>query len=281
MIGQIPSPYESTLTPEAYLEFAIEDAKDPSDRGKVNAFTNIKRSLHLAVDTLLHQYGLFTRFKKIDFPNKLSILDSIEVLPTTIVRNLNIERNLVEHEYEIPSGKRVQEAIDVLKLLLMARGTLLEGTPHEAVVGWRNPKKHLVLRLEPMLGEIQLFTLRAKGKYRRSEGVYHFCGNLRTFSGDEYCQGVSVARRPWKTIELNKQTMTTWAPIIRELVAVQRKNRLATQIGGDTVVWRTTITVPFALPEGVSWCQILDDFMKQPLGSEADHQGGEGEADLK
>src|SRR5579862_8969512 len=137
MVGQIPPPYDSAATPATYLEFAIADVKEGSDRGYVNAFTNVKRALHLAIDVLLHQYGLFHAYRKDNFPGKLSLLDTVGILPTTIVTNLNLERNLVEHEYAMPAKKRVDEAIDVAKLIIMAMETLVSGVVHEAIVGWR------------------------------------------------------------------------------------------------------------------------------------------------
>jgi hypothetical protein len=52
------------MSPSAYLEFAIEDLAADTARGLINAFGNAKRAFHLAIDSLLNQYGLFTRFRK-------------------------------------------------------------------------------------------------------------------------------------------------------------------------------------------------------------------------
>ena len=49
-VGPLPSPYDSPMTPDAYLEYAIEDFKTKSPRANVNAFSNVKRAVHLAVD---------------------------------------------------------------------------------------------------------------------------------------------------------------------------------------------------------------------------------------
>lgn len=53
--GSPPAPYVTSLTPAAYVEWAVADLADGSDRACVNAMANIKRSLHLAVDTAMHQ----------------------------------------------------------------------------------------------------------------------------------------------------------------------------------------------------------------------------------
>ena len=161
MVGQLPPPYDTTMSPNGYLEFAIDDFDGESKRGLVNAFGNVKRALHFAVDILLQQYGLFKHFRKSNFPAKLRLLDEIGVLPINVMKNLNVERNLVEHEYDAPPRSRVAEAIDIVKLLLLASEKLLEATPHEAIVGWRNPRRHTVVQLEPFEGVLNLFTLQA------------------------------------------------------------------------------------------------------------------------
>ena len=53
-VGPLPPPYESDMSPGAYLEFAIEDLAAETARGLINAFGNAKRAFHLAIDSLLH-----------------------------------------------------------------------------------------------------------------------------------------------------------------------------------------------------------------------------------
>lgn len=266
MAGQLPPPYESTMTPNAYLEFAIADLAEGTTRGLVNAFGNAKRALHLAIDTLLHQYGLFTHFRKSNFPEKLRLLDSIGVLPITIMENLNVERNLLEHEYATPPDKRVAEAVDVTRLLLLATEKLLEATPYEAVVGWKNPKHHLILQLEPKQGVLNLFVLRAKGQFGIINGVSCFRGNLRTFTDGVLYPGIHISKKPWRVIKLNKAEMNEWKPIIAELVNVQRRQRSRETIidkASGTVT--TSITFPLPAIDGMSWAEIMDKFLKERM----------------
>jgi hypothetical protein len=139
-VGPLPPPYETDMSPSAYLEFAIEDLAADTARGLINAFGNAKRAFHLAIDSLLNQYGLFTRFRKANFPEKVRLIDTVGMIPIGIMHNLNVERNLLEHEYAVPSKARVKEAVDVTKLLLLATEKLVEATPQEVVVGWRIPQ---------------------------------------------------------------------------------------------------------------------------------------------
>lgn len=265
MSGELPPPYESTMTPAEYLEFAIADIAEGSTRGYVNAFGNAKRALHLAIDILLNQYGLFTHYKRSNFPGRLKVLDTIGILPITIMQNLNVERNLIEHEYSTPSAKRVREAVDVTKLLVMATEKLLEATPHECVVGWRQPKRHLVMRLEPIKGVVNLFSLTAKGMYRRQHGFSYFSGGLRSFRG-ELKDGIQIAKNPWKVIKLNKSSFSDWHSIIKELVNVQRRgSRQKSYIDKESGFVTIPITIPLPLIPDISWADLLDDMTKKSL----------------
>jgi hypothetical protein len=264
MAGELPSPYEAAMTPNAYLEFAIADFGEGSERGLVNAFGNTKRALHLKIDTLLNQYGLFAHFRRLNFPEKLKVLDDIGILPITIIKNLNVERNLLEHEYVTPSKRRVAEAIDVVKLLLLATEKLIEKTPYEVVVGWKNPKRHIVLQLEPIKGVMNLFTLKAKGKYKKINGISCFSSGLRTFTGETINPGIKLSKKPWRVITLNKAGINEWKPILAELVNIQRQQRTH-----DSYIDKgaATVTIPITVPLGafgaLSWVDIMDNFLKK------------------
>lgn len=279
MAGRLPLPYDSTMTPNAYLEFAIADLADGSTRGLVNAFGNAKRALHLTIDTLLHQYGLFTHFRKANFPEKLRLLDSIGVLPITIMENLNVERNLLEHEYTTPSQKRVAEAVDVTKLLLLATEKLLEATPYEAVLGWKNPKLHLVLQLEPSQGALNFYVLRAKGKFSKINGISCFRGTLRTLTTNALSSGIHISKTPWKIITLNKADSNEWKPIISELVNVQRRQRSReTIVDHAEGVVTTAISFPLPALESSSWTEIMDKFMKEKYNGAETQQESENQS---
>lgn len=257
MAGELPPPYETTMSPNLYLEFAIADYAEGSQRGFVNAFGNVKRALHFSVDVLLNQYGLFTHFSKSNFPTKLQLLDDIGILPITIVKNLNVERNLVEHEYDNPPPNRVAEAIDVVKLLLLATEKLLESTPHEVIIGWNSPKHHVLLQLEPVIGELRLYIVHAKGQYKKINGISCLSG-VRDFVG-KLNPHIKLPKTPWKVITLNKTDSNEWKPIIRELVNIQRKNSVRQSVmDGAKAEVIIPITVPLPSLKIESWVKIID-----------------------
>ena len=170
-VGQIPPAYETDMSPSAYLEFAINDLEEGSMRGLVNAFGNSKRAFHLAIDNLLHQFGLFVHYKKANFLTKLGVLDLVGILPVTMIKNLNVERNMLEHEYSTPPKKRVEEAVDVTRLIILATEKLLEQTLHEVLVGWKSPSRHALIQLHPQEGELRIYTVTAPRRYKRSHGI--------------------------------------------------------------------------------------------------------------
>jgi hypothetical protein len=166
-------------------------------------------------------------------------------LPINILQNLNVERNLVEHEYITPEPKRVTEAVEVAQLLLLALERLLESTPLEMAIGWRNPNRHTLLRIEPARGELEFRTLRAPGKYRRFHGINIFSGPLRTEGASRLAAGITVAQRPWKIIELTRAKMNEWSAILSEVVSLQRGGGLPIDLGRSLDGFITTrVTFP-------------------------------------
>ena len=82
------------------------------------------------------------------------------------------------------------------KFLLMATEKLLEATPQEVLTGWKLPKRHLLLRLEPQAGRIDLFGIWAPKHYRKTKDISYIAGPVRGFHGDAYNSWVKVAKAP-------------------------------------------------------------------------------------
>lgn len=269
-VGRIPLPGGLTTSPEKYLEYATADLRDGDERGVVNAFGNAKRALHLAVDTLLHQYGLLVGNHKLRFPSKLELLDCVGLLPIAILRNLNVERNAVEHDYETPTRQRAEEAVDVARLLLLAIERLVEATPHEAVVGWKGPPlRHMVLQLDPHRGVISLTRFWAPGRYRRRNGTSAFLGTLRQPFSGELDPDVRLATRPSVEVPLTKVRQSDWMPIIKQLVSSRRRS-ITEGIEVDRETWTASlsVTIPLEPPEGQSWASVLDQAMQDRAQSQ-------------
>jgi hypothetical protein len=186
------------------------------DRGTINAFGNVKRALHIIVDDTLHAYGLFALNRKAHFPQKLALLDAAGLLPISILRRLNVERNIMEHEYTVPTRQRVEEALEVGRLLLMATKSLTRRVPRTCLVGLRgDPVRHNIIRLDADGGIIRFYDMQADPSV------------LRVTDGIEYVshQGekVKLATESYREIELRHAAVESWEIIIQKLVEMSSR----------------------------------------------------------
>lgn len=209
-IATLPCPYRVS-NPFHFYQFALEDGKMQDERSLVNAFSNMKKAIHIRIDMLLNQYGLFRYYKREKFPKKLMLIEKTSLLPTKMIKNLNAERNLLEHEYSIPTHKRVIEALDVMQLLYLASETVLEKTCVELITG--NDKQHLVIRLEPQIGELHIFNLEV-APTSILNGVEVIKGSLRDMRRN-IKEEFKIASAPHEIIRLDHLNMEKWLPIIK------------------------------------------------------------------
>jgi hypothetical protein len=63
---------------------------------------------------------------RLSFPRKLELIDAAGLFSLSILITLNEERNLVEHDYRVPAHPRAREALDVVRLWLLATRRLSE-----------------------------------------------------------------------------------------------------------------------------------------------------------
>jgi len=94
---------DTDVTAEQYLQFAARDLEDESERRAVNGIGNAKRAIHQTVEALLQAYGLLARNQRLSFPHELELIDQAGLFSLAILNTLNLERNVVEHEYRVPS----------------------------------------------------------------------------------------------------------------------------------------------------------------------------------
>lgn len=152
----------------------------------------------------------------------------------------------------------------MVKLLLLATEKLMEATPYEVVVGWRDPSRHTLLQLEPLKGEIQLYGITAKNRYKKIQNTTCINGQIRPFTGTGFTAGIRVTKNPWKVITLKKSTAVEWIPILKELVNVQRKIwSRKTHIDGENWMAVVSVSIPFPMAEQKSWAEILDEKLKE------------------
>jgi len=129
---EVPFPISSA----EYLKFAEEDLKENSERGRVNALSNAKRSLDARIESVLIGFG-FHRIAKTEnwkMPKKLSFLSDLGILTPRVLTKLNKTRNLIEHEFHCPTREQVEDFVDVVALFNESTRVYLNHLPNEAQI---------------------------------------------------------------------------------------------------------------------------------------------------
>jgi hypothetical protein len=208
------------VTAERYLQFAARDLEDASERGAVNALGNIKRALHQTVDTLLQGYGLLARNRRLSFPRKLELIDIAGLFSLSILKTLNDERNLVEHDYRVPTHARAKEALDVVRLWLLATRRLSEFVVYESLAGWRDDQTLGVVQLNPALGLLEFFKVNGPSQVDEFEGkAYTFLLPIRV-TGGGLADGVQIDPQPRWSVTLGYTNRADWQPLLRPIVTL-------------------------------------------------------------
>lgn len=106
-----------------YLQFAEDDLNDGhTQRHLINAVSNAKRALHMEVETLSTAYGVNESNKKFcSFPQRLAFLSRAGLFAKPrLLAKLNKLRNVVEHEYHVPTLEEAENFVDIVDLFINA-----------------------------------------------------------------------------------------------------------------------------------------------------------------
>lgn len=210
---------DAEVSIEQYLHFAASDLANETAQGTINALGNAKRALHLTIDNLLSAYGLLTHNKRQSFPHKLELLDGAGLFTLSILKTLNLERNVMEHEYKVPDRSRVLETIDVAQLLLLATRRMQEHVTCEFLAGWREGNRHGVVQLDPPRGTLAFHEV-AWPKTRVDEPNIEVLNPIRTLRG-ELLEGAVIAAEPFWSFDLSFRDMSHWSPLLQPIIESQ------------------------------------------------------------
>ena len=117
----LPTEAKAFLEPRDFLNFAVEDAVAlERERNRVNCLGNCKRAIDAQVDRLIKRLGYWRLARKQGWnvPKKLNFISDSGVVGPRILRNVNILRNRLEHEFSPPSKEQVEDALDVATLFV-------------------------------------------------------------------------------------------------------------------------------------------------------------------
>ena len=118
LFANVETPFQ--VKPNQFLRFAEYDVNSNYEHHLVNSLSNIKRAIECQLDTLLIGFGLYDSVKKkrLSFPKKVALLDSLGVISPRILKRINKKRNLLEHQYIQPEISDVEDALDVATLFI-------------------------------------------------------------------------------------------------------------------------------------------------------------------
>ena len=114
------------LSAKNLLDFAIADLKDgdvaasASPRHLVNALSNAKKALHLRLEDVCLGFGCRSLKSVKSFPQLIEYARNCGVVAPRVLERLNSRRNMVEHEFEVPTKEDVENFVDVVQLFLAA-----------------------------------------------------------------------------------------------------------------------------------------------------------------
>lgn len=104
------------ITPNSFLKFAELDTQSGLSHNFVNALSNVKRAIDCQIECIFATTGII--MPDIDFPEKLNILNEIGLVSPTLLKKINRERNLLEHEFINPASEKVLDALDIATLFI-------------------------------------------------------------------------------------------------------------------------------------------------------------------
>ena len=206
------------LIAEDYLEFAKRDLSRDRPQSAVNSFSNSKRCFHYQIDRVLYALGLREATKRKSFPQKVDILEKLEIIPGALLRTFNKERNLMEHEYLSPTKGQVENSIALCELLLMATREVLTSLPILLRVKLSNDKRDLLYKLVP--DEYRISVREIKGtKLRRDKYGEYYSGPIFKMTSigteRELKEGITLEDAPEFEINLFSAKESEWMKTAR------------------------------------------------------------------
>ncbi|WP_316506083.1 hypothetical protein [Nitrosopumilus sp.] len=180
------------VSAEEYFEFAKKAHQREGKDGYVDALGNAKRCFHYQIDRLLYRYSLHSVMKKKEFPRKVQLLSELNIIPSTLLRTFNTERNAMEHDYSTPSKEIVEGAIDLCDLLFLATERFLERTPLRIRIKFKKDDRDLILFLESGSNKIRKFQVLGSELESSKNGKFYSTRIFQVGSSDELQKGISI-----------------------------------------------------------------------------------------
>ena len=99
------------------LDSLRQAEKDWEDKVYTNCLSNSKRALDGQVNSILIALGFKNKTKK-DVPSKLTFLTNLGITAPRILAKINSVRNLLEHEFKMPSNDTVDDFLSITTMFI-------------------------------------------------------------------------------------------------------------------------------------------------------------------
>jgi hypothetical protein len=176
-------------------------------RGSINAIGNAKRAVHLLIESLLEISGLSHDFSAKSFPQKLEVIEKAEFFPTVLIKNLNEERNIIEHEYQKISYEEANKFVAVAEMLQLLCYPILKHFINGVHIGIEEDDRDIFLYLEQSTGKLVLLACENAECFESEIGKIYY-----HFPREEKNAGLI------DSYELKLQTINEWLPYFSTLV---------------------------------------------------------------
>lgn len=121
------------INPQDFLQRAEDDYEQGGSSALLNTITNAKRAIHCQIDQALLTLGY--DLKRWNLPRKVELLVQLGFVAPRILKRVTDARNVLEHEYKLPTPDQAEEALDLAVLFIEATNRHLYLFEDDFVIG--------------------------------------------------------------------------------------------------------------------------------------------------
>jgi len=108
------------ILPQDFISFAEVDLASDYEHNVINALSNSKRALDCQLDIILLSFGYYkeSQRNRWSFPKKTDLMNELGLVAPRVLKKINKQRNLLEHQFVKPNRESVEDFIDIVMLFI-------------------------------------------------------------------------------------------------------------------------------------------------------------------
>jgi len=108
------------IIPQDFISYAEVDLASDYEHNVINALSNSKRALDCQLDILLLSFGYYKKSQKDQwsFPKKIDLMNELGLIAPRVLKKINKQRNLLEHQFVKPKRESVEDFLDITMLFI-------------------------------------------------------------------------------------------------------------------------------------------------------------------